>query len=77
MRRVKDEHTRQKQLNSALQGELDALRNGSETSSRTRVVNGRLRHYQTTATNTVCARNWLMPRPRDNSSVLLREHRAP
>lgn len=42
MRRVKDEHTRQKQLNSSLQSELDALRNGSETSSRTRVVNGRI-----------------------------------
>jgi DNA repair exonuclease SbcCD ATPase subunit len=42
MRRVKDEHTRQKQLSSSLQSELDALRNGSETSSRTRVVNGRI-----------------------------------
>ena len=42
MRRVKDEHTRQKQLNNTLQSELDALRSGSETSSRTRVVNGRI-----------------------------------
>jgi uncharacterized protein YlxW (UPF0749 family) len=40
MRRVKDKRTRQKQQNSTLRSELDALRRGSETSSRTRVVNG-------------------------------------
>jgi len=39
MRRVKDEHTRQ---SSTLQSELDALQGGSETSSQTRVMNGRI-----------------------------------
>lgn len=42
MRRVKEEHTRQKALNASLQAELDAIRPSSETSSRTRVVNGRI-----------------------------------
>jgi chromosome segregation ATPase len=42
MRIVKDEHNRQKSLNASLQNELDALRNGSEASSRTRIVNGRM-----------------------------------
>lgn len=42
MRRVKDEHSRQKALNASLQGELDGYRSGSEASSRTRIVNGRI-----------------------------------
>jgi chromosome segregation ATPase len=42
MRRVKEEHSRQKALNATLQAELDAIRPSSETSSRTRVVNGRI-----------------------------------
>lgn len=41
MRRVKEEHTRQKALSASLQGELDSFRSNSEASSRTRVVNGR------------------------------------
>ena len=42
MRRVKEEHTRQKTINATLQSELEASRPGSEMSSRTRLVNGRL-----------------------------------
>ena len=42
MRSLKDEHAQQKQQNSALQSELDALRNSTEASLRTSVVDGRI-----------------------------------
>lgn len=42
MRRVKEENQKQKAINTALTSELDGIRSGSEASSRTRVVNGRI-----------------------------------
>lgn len=42
MRRIKEEHVVQKKNNAALQAELDGFRSGSESSSRTRIVNGRM-----------------------------------
>lgn len=42
LRRIKEEHTKQKTLNQTLQAELDGSRSGSELGSRTRLVNGRM-----------------------------------